>query len=103
MIRHLIADIHYERGQPDDSARMTCSCGWSGLLGEWQAHKHPDRQRSDIARIASIQAANAGKSNEERARDGQRRREGRYGLSAEELSIRISDGMRHGKRRKGAA
>jgi hypothetical protein len=103
MTRHVIEAIRYARGVPDRDAPMTCSCGWEGLLGAWDLHKHPGRQPSDVARIASIQAANAGKSNAERARDGQRRREGRYGLSPEELSIRISDGMRAGKRRRGAA
>ena len=42
-IRHLIEEIRYIRGVPDDASPMTCSCGWSGLLWEWDAHKHPDR------------------------------------------------------------
>lgn len=35
---HLVEDVHFAHGQPEDAAPLSCACGWSGTVGEWFAH-----------------------------------------------------------------
>ena len=35
---HVVATIRFLARTPADEALMECKCGWSGIVGEWEAH-----------------------------------------------------------------
>ena len=102
MTRHLIETIKYLPGVAHGDAPLTCTCGWTGRAGDFAHHRNPgawtrDDYSAQMAKLlaeqararqaASLRAANAAMTPEQRA----------------DRSQRVSDGMRGGKRRKGAA
>jgi hypothetical protein len=39
---HVIANVHWPQGvRPEeyDGCPIECACGWSGVVGEWLAHR----------------------------------------------------------------
>lgn len=48
---HRCEDIHYTHGANSQQAPMVCSCGWEGLLAEWEAHRAEQRAGRSLRNI----------------------------------------------------